>query len=300
MFRILSIDGGGVRGIFPAYVLKQLSDTLNGRRLRDVFDLVIGTSTGGIIAAAVAQDIPLQRVVELYEQEAPTIFGRQHAFNGSGIIRSRYPAEPLRNLINSIFGAATMRDVPGRLVLPCTDVSNGNVFVIKSAYLASFVRDLDIRLADAVAATTAAPMFFDPIKVKEYLLADGAMWANNPSMVAYTEAVGKLGIAADSVRILSLGTGTGEEYYDVGADPLAWGFGTGWKTLQLVNMFLNLQSRVAENSTFLLLGDRYLRITFKEAGSLPLDDVSSIPRLKGKAAEAFTYESAKIRAFLNL
>ena len=51
-------------------------------------------------------------------------------------------------------------------------------------------------------------------------------------------------------------------------------------------MFLNLQSRVAENSTFLLLGDRYLRITFKEAGSLPLDDVSSIPRLKGKAAEA--------------
>jgi hypothetical protein len=107
-------------------------------------------------------------------------------------------------------------------------------------------------------------------------------------------------VPADSVRILSLGTGTGEEYYDVGADPLAWGFGTGWKTLQLVNMSLNLQSRVAENSTFLLLGERYLRITFKEAGSLPLDDVSSIPRLKGKAAEAFTYESAKIRAFLNV
>lgn len=135
MFRILSIDGGGVRGIFPAYVLKQLSDTLNGQSRRDVFDRVIGTSTGGIIAAAVAQDIPLQRVVELYEQEAPRIFGRQHAFNGSGIIRSRYPAEPLRDLINNIFGAATMRDVPGRLVLPCTDVSNGNVFVIKSAYL---------------------------------------------------------------------------------------------------------------------------------------------------------------------
>lgn len=300
MFRILSIDGGGVRGIFPAYVLKQLSDIVGGKTLRDVFDLIIGTSTGGIIAAAVAQDIPLQRVVELYEQEAPTIFGRKHAFNGRGIIRSRYPAEPLRSLIDGIFGDVTMKDVPGRLVLPCTDVSNGNVFVIKSAYLPTFVRDLDIRLADAVAATTAAPMFFDPIKVKEYLLADGAMWANNPSMVAYTEAVGKLGVKADSVRILSLGTGTGEEYYDVGADPLAWGFGTGWKTLQLVNMFLNLQSRVAENSTSLLLGSRYKRVTFREPGSLPLDDVSSIPRLKGKAAEAFTYESAKIRSFLDL
>ena len=91
MFRILSIDGGGVRGIFPAYVLKQLSDTLDAQSLRDVFELVIGTSTGGIIAAAVAQDIPLQRVVELYEQEAPAIFGRKQAFNGSGIIRSRYP-----------------------------------------------------------------------------------------------------------------------------------------------------------------------------------------------------------------
>ncbi len=300
MFRILSVDGGGVRGIFPAYVLKQLSATLDGQSLRDVFDLVIGTSTGGIIAAAVAQNIPLQRVVELYEQEAPTIFGRQQAFSGRGILRSRYPAEPLRSLISGIFGAATMKDVPGRLVLPCTDVSNGNVFLIKSAYLASFVRDLDIRLADAVAATTAAPMYFDPIKVKEYLLADGGMWANNPSILAYTEAVGKLSIAAESVRVLSLGTGTGEEYYDVGADPLAWGFGTGWRTLQLVNMFLNLQSRAAENSTFLLLGERYLRITFKEAGSLPLDDVASIPRLKAKAAETFTYESAKIRAFLNL
>jgi uncharacterized protein len=58
MFRILSIDGGGVRGVFPAYVLKQLSNTLNGQSLRDLFDLVIGTSTGGIIAAAIAQDIP--------------------------------------------------------------------------------------------------------------------------------------------------------------------------------------------------------------------------------------------------
>jgi patatin-like phospholipase/acyl hydrolase len=227
MFRILSIDGGGVRGIFPAYVLKQLSDTLDGQSLRDVFDLVIGTSTGGIIAAAVAQDIPLQRVVELYEQEAPAIFGRKHVFNGSGIIRSRYPAEPLRSLIGSIFGDVTMKDVPGRLVLPCTDVSNGNVFVIKSAYLPTFVRDLDIRLADAVAATTAAPMFFDPIKVKEYLLADGAMWANNPSMVAYTEAVGKLGVKADSVRILSIGTGTGEEYYGSRGRPAGVGLGHG-------------------------------------------------------------------------
>src|SRR6188768_3054872 len=111
MFRILSIDGGGVRGIFPAYVLKQLSDTLNGQSLRDVFDLVIGTSTGGIVAAAVAQDIPLQRLVELYEQEAPTIFGQQHTFNVSGIIRSLYSAGPLRALIDSIFGNTTMADV---------------------------------------------------------------------------------------------------------------------------------------------------------------------------------------------
>ena len=74
------------------------------------------------------------------EQEVPKIFGARMRSMGEASFRSRDPAEPVRDLINKIFDAATMRAVHGRLVLPCTDVSNGNVFVIKSAYLASFVR----------------------------------------------------------------------------------------------------------------------------------------------------------------
>jgi patatin-like phospholipase/acyl hydrolase len=77
------------------------------------------------------------------------------------------------------------------------------------------VRDREITVVDAVMASAAAPTFFDPVRVHEYLLADGGIWANNPSLVAYTEAVGKLGQNPDDVRVLSIGTGTGNQPYDV-------------------------------------------------------------------------------------
>jgi len=190
--------------------------------------------------------------------------------------------------------------VRGRLVLPATDISNGNVFVMKSSYLPDFVRDKDILVADAVMASAAAPLFFDPVRIKEYLLADGGLWANNPSLVAYTEAVGKLGQNPDDVRLLSLGTGLGDLYYDVGESVHRWGFATGWDTLKLIDLFFNLQSRSSENAVKLLLKGNYLRIGFRETNSLPLDDTLQMPRLKAKAAETFTYQHATIKAFLEI
>jgi patatin-like phospholipase/acyl hydrolase len=299
MFRVLAIDGGGVRGIYPAHILNLLSAQVPGSVLSGVFDLVIGTSTGAMVASAIACGIPLERVVRLYEEKAPIIFGSKR-FTLLGTLQSAYDSAPLRGVLEEIFGEKKMREVPGRLILPATDISNGNVFLIKSPYLPEFVRDLDIRLVDAVMASAAAPLYFDPVRVHEYLLADGGVWANNPSLVAYTEAWGKLGQDPEDVRVLSIGTGTGNQPYDVGGGQRRWGFATGWKRRQMVNLFLNLQSRAAENSATLLLREKYKRISFTESGALPLDEASRIPALKAKAGQTFTYEWPSIKKFLDL
>jgi patatin-like phospholipase/acyl hydrolase len=296
MFRILSVDGGGVRGIYPAHFLKLLADQVEGHDLRTVFDLYVGTSTGGLIVAAIACGIPLDRVVSLYETRSSDIFGTKR-FTARHTFRSAYDTAPLRRIVEEMFGDRVLGDVASRLVLPATDISNGNVFVLKSGYLPTFVRDRDVKVADAVLASAAAPLFFDPVRVKEYLLADGGVWGNNPSLIAYTEAAGKLQQDPADIRLLSVGTGIGDHYYDVGADTKRWGFATGWQDLKLVDLFFNLQSRASENSCTLLLKEKYLRIGFQESGSLPLDDVTQIPRLKAKAAEAYTYHHETVKQF---
>lgn len=296
MFRILALDGGGIRGIFPAHFLRLLEREI-GAPLGSIFDLIVGTSTGAIIAAATAMQVPLGEVAAAYEQHASSIF-RKRWFAFSGLVASKYSTGPLKLLLEDLFAEATMAEAKQRLVIPATDVSNGNVFVIKSTYLPTFVRDRDIRIADAVLASCAAPSFFDPVRVGEYLLADGGLWANNPSFLAYTEAIGKLGVGADQVRLLSVGTGTGHQCYDAGRFRRRWGLATGWKGPRLIDASMNIQGRTSSNVSQLLLGPRYLRISFEETGSLPLDDVRAIPRLKAKAGEAFTYKHEAVRQFI--
>src|SRR5690606_8612088 len=181
-FRILAIDGGGVRGIFPAHVLAKLTTFLKAQPA-ETFDLIAGTSTGSIIAAAAATEFPLDQLVKLYEKHAVSIFSPRYAAFG-GKLKSAYSSEPLKTLLNEVFGNKTMSATRTRLLLPATDVSNANVFVTKSPYRDDFVRDGDTLIADAVLGSCSAPSYFDPVRVKEYLLADGGLWANNPSMVA--------------------------------------------------------------------------------------------------------------------
>ncbi len=296
-FKILTIDGGGVRGIFPAHILASLAKQLGP--LWKVFDLVAGTSTGAIIAGCVATEFDLSRLCELYETKASLIFSRRAA-NFRGIVRSAYSSKFLKDMLTDVFGSFSFEAAKTRLLIAATDVSNGNVFVMKSPYLASFVRDRDIRLVDGILASCAAPGYFDPVRVKEYLLADGGLWGNNPSLIAYTEAIGKLGIKNTDVRILSIGTGSGHRYYDVGsAEQTAWGLGLGWKGTKLVDTIFNLQATASTNMTKLLLGEQYLRISFDETGHIPLDDPKQIPRLKVKAAEIFTYQLEAIKGFLS-
>ena len=118
-----------------------------------------------------------------------------------------------------------------------------------------YERDGKVSLKDAILASCAAPIYFDPKAVGPYLLADGGLWANNPSIIATTEAVAKFKQEVSNIRILSLGTGHTPRMY---SRREWWGFLTGWGGLKLVAYTTGLQSQASTNMARLFLGDRFL------------------------------------------
>jgi hypothetical protein len=298
-FKILAIDGGGIRGLYAAYILKRIHEELN-IVFSEYFDLIVGTSTGSIIAGAIAVDYPIEKVVLLYEVEGKKIFSPNN-FNLNGFYKSKYSKKYLESILNKALGNKTLSDVTKtRLIIPATDIANGQVFVFKSAYLDEFVRDRNTKIVDAILSSCSAPTYFEPNKVGNYLLADGGLWANNPAMVGLTEAIGKLKINKDDVKMLSIGTGIGHQYYEIdGAEQKNWGLVSGWQGSKLVDTILNLQSVSSENMVKLILGDsQYLRLNFNSDTKLALDNLDTIESLKSRADQTLTYEINKIKSFL--
>ena len=191
-FHILALDGGGARGIYSAQILASIEE-VSGAPVREHFDLIAGTSTGSIMAGAAAAGIPMTRVVELFKKESPRIFRKR--WLGSFHIRSKYSRRSLERVIRSCVSNLTLGEILTPLMIMGSDISTGGVHVFKSRYLKDlgepYVRDADVSLSDAILASCAAPTYFDPVPVGDSLLADGGLWANNPSIIALTEAISK-------------------------------------------------------------------------------------------------------------
>lgn len=298
-FWILALDGGGLRGAFSAHLLKRIEDefdvTLNSR-----FDLIAGTSTGSILAAAIALKRPLSAVAQLYEKQGPTIFANRW-WSADGKVAAKYDTTALKNVLETELGTAVLGAVKRpALIIPAADIGNGQVHVFKSQYDGEFVRDKGVRVADAVLASCSAPTFFAPHEVGDYRLADGGTWANNPTLVAAIDAVRRFRVEPSRIRILSIGTGAERFTYPRRRGRLArtWGFLTGWQRGKLIELMLSLQSQAATNMTALLLGkEQVLRLNFFDS-RLPMDDPTSIADLRSRADALFTVASEGIRQFL--
>ena len=301
-FRILSIDGGGMRGVFPAHILKCVSERLEVRA-RDHFQLIAGTSTGAIIAAAVACGIEPGEIVSMYLKHGQEIFrpmGRPLPRIIRSALSSLYDSTRLKGILKSIFGETKMGDVQVPLLLPATDVGLGGVHVFKSSYSPDFTRDRDVPVYEAVVASCSAPMYFDPVRVKEYLLADGGLWANNPSLAAVIDAQHRLNAHLEYIRVLSLGTGYARESYGLGSNR-RWGILRAWKGTELVAFIMSVQARSIHNYLKLMLGDQQLlRLDFDSDLPLPMDDCSSVDDLISRADKEFSYRSADLKRFLQL
>ena len=290
-FNVLAVDGGGTRGIYSAQVLACIEQETS-TQIRDNFDLLAGTSTGSIIAGAAAVGIPMSRVVELFEKESPNIFKKRRL--GSFHIRSKYSRRSLEQVVRSCVSDLSLGEIATPLMIMSSDLSTGGVHVFKSRYLKDlghpYVRDADVDLCDAIVASCAAPTYFDPVPVGGFRLADGGLWANNPSMIALTEAVSKFGQPVERLRILSIGTGHSVNFYSRNR---LWGFITGWGREKLVSYVLRLQSDASANMAKLLLADRYLRLD-PEIEDWDLDDTGHLDNLKALATRDFALIWEKI------
>ena len=295
--RILAIDGGGIRGYYAAHILRRVKESF-GTEFHNEFDLIAGTSTGSIIAAALAVGIPIERVCSLYEVHGHEIFKPARLSLG-GMLKPSYSQRTLKRILEQEFGELTLKDAKTRLIIPSTDIGNGQVHVFKSTYSDDFKRDGRVKVADAVLASCSAPKYFRPAYIDPYLLADGGLWANNPSLVAVTETLTRLDVSKDTIRLLSVGTGIGKNYYSLARTNSLWGFLTGWGLRRFIEMFLNLQSIHSHNVVSLLLsGEQFVRINFEIDRSLPLDDPNMLPDLKSRADRGFTTASADIERLL--
>lgn len=270
-------------------------------RVGEQFDLVAGTSTGSIIASAVACKLDPAKVVSLYREHGSKIFTRRKSLWPAKLkpgFHSLYEANALHNLLHEIFGEVKLGEIETPLLLPATDIGSGGVHVFKSGYSADFTRDTNVPLKDAILASCSAPTFFDPTKVDQYLLSDGGLWANNPSLAAVIDAQRRLGIDLSTIRILSLGTGNAKTTYGVKSEK-KWGLLRGWKGPEFINFLMSLQTQSTHNYLQLLLkGDQFIRLDFESDIPLPLDDCSAIDDLLSRADRLFTHRSAEIRRFL--
>ncbi|MFH1926484.1 MAG: CBASS cGAMP-activated phospholipase [Chloroflexota bacterium] len=205
-FQILALDGGGIKGLFSAAILSFLEDDLN-IKIVDHFDLIVGTSTGGLIALGLGVGLSPADLVDFYVEHGPAIFPGKFGLGLKQYIRRKYDPYPLEKALRSCFQEKRLADCTKRLVIPAYNIGEDDVYLFKTPHHERLKRDWKVPLWKVGMATSAAPTYFPAFtKVDHVRLVDGGVWANNPTMVGITEAVSLLGQPLDSIRIFSLGT----------------------------------------------------------------------------------------------
>ena len=283
--RILAIDGGGIRGLIPALVLAEV-ERRTQRRVAELFDVIAGTSTGGILACALS--VPgedgrprysAEELTRLYVSEGPRIFQRslltQLATLG-GIADQRYDDAGLRDALETYLGGARLSDALVPILVTAYEIEGRFAFFFRSERARNDAT-YDYALTDVAHATSAAPTYFEPHRVTDAAgartsaLVDGGVFASNPAMCAYVDAVAAG--RGDEVRVLaSLGTGEAIR-------PIRYEKARDWGQLEWARPIIDvLLSGAAETVDFQLrhlLRERYRRFQIRlELAQDDLDDAS--------------------------
>jgi len=195
---ILSIDGGGIKGLYSAAFLAGLENRF-GKESYHCFDLIAGTSTGGILALAIAAKLPALDIVEFYKEWGTRIFHTNFSITRN-LFRASYSNKPLIKALKEVFKDLKIKDVYTHdkdiaLCIPAIDIIQGTPIVFKTPHHPELSRDNEQYLWEIALATSSAPTIFPVANIRqpganvEKLYIDGGLWANNPSMVALTEAL---------------------------------------------------------------------------------------------------------------
>lgn len=240
--RILSIDGGGIRGVIPAVVLAELEEQCEAP-VHELFDMVAGTSTGALIALGLTVppfdgEAPLEarELVDFYNNEGREVFQAPitHKIASMGLLTGpRYPDAPLESVLEERFEGRSLTDARAEVIVPTYDLAERDSFFFKSRR-AEEGQGPDHPIETVARAAVAAPTYFepapaqgpeDPDEPERRILLDGGLVANNPAMCAYVEALAHEELP-DDVFVVSLGTGELAQTYELD-EARDWG-GLSW------------------------------------------------------------------------
>jgi hypothetical protein len=278
MRRILTIDGGGIKGVFPAAFLAAIEDEI-GAPIADYFDLIAGTSTGGIIAIGLGLGLTAKELLRLYQDTGRRIFHRRRFGTLGQIFRAKYTNLALKEVLVQAFGGRYLGESSKRLLIPSLNLAAERVHLYKTSHHPKLVMDYRVPAVEVALATVAAPTYF-PIHVSPegvpYI--DGSMWARNPLGLAVIEAIGVLEWPRDEIKVLSLGcTSTHlnvswQKRISLGAS--YWG-------ARIADVFMKAQSSSAIATSHALIGsDNVYRISPDTSSyHFTLDGVQHIPLL---------------------
>ena len=278
---VLSLDGGGMRGLYSATVLKVLGDRFAKLRQLDPldigkgFDLVAGTSTGAIVAAGIAAGIPMVKIAALYEKVGPRVFPRPMPpyeksprwrdkarflrWVGRHASRPAGSSDKLASALRGIFGTMTMGQLYERrgigLAISGTRLLQHSPRIFKTPHIPSKNRDDDLSVVDACLASSAAPIYLPLASINEdgiegQVFVDGGLWAPNPVLLGLIDGLA-ISTPDQPIVVLSIGTCSAP----AGADPspmLARGI-LGWRAGVLpLTLAMDAQSKAATYAAKLL------------------------------------------------
>jgi uncharacterized protein len=311
--KILAIDGGGIRGLIPAVVLADL-ERRTGRRTAEMFDLIAGTSTGGILACGLtrpddngAPTFSAADLIGLYESEGPEIFHTslvKRIESVAGFVDERYDDRGLNAALRRYLDGTRLSQAVTDLFITAYEIERREAFFFRSSR-ARTDPTYDFSFVDAARATSAAPTYFEPARVRDvadaasYALIDGGVFALNPAMCAYAE-LAAAGRRDEIELVVSLGTGSHTRrlpFEDVrGWGQIEWArplidvvFDGGAQTVDFElgallgpKRYVRLQTRLTEASDDLDdAGDRNLEALRREGARLVEERAADLERVAG-------------------
>lgn len=215
-FRILALSGGGYLGVFTAALLADLEEKV-GEPLGRRFDLIAGTSVGGILAVALAFELPMREILGLFLDRGDQVFSSRALPKGAvsrlidltrSVMGPKYDGMALREALTEYLGDAKLGKALHHVVIPSVNVTRSHTKVFKTPHGPASKGDERVLAVDVAMATSAAPAYFPSVEINGELFADGGMFAVAPDQVALHEAEHFMGVDPDRVRMLSIGTGT--------------------------------------------------------------------------------------------
>lgn len=290
--RILSVDGGGIKGVFPISFLAELESALSLESVANHFDLIAGTSVGGIIALGLGLGLNARRLTDFLVNKGPAIFP-QHAIPQSTLRLilggERYDPEPLNEALQEVLGHKALADSQVRLLIPAFSATQADIHIYKTAHHARLGMDYRVEAVEVAMATAAAPTYFPAYDSKHCIsLVDGGVWANDPVALAVVEGISVLGWNGDEIDVLSIGcTEETVDFKQKGHSGYFW-------LRQAINAAMKGQSRSAQGMARHLTGrDRGLENVIRinppvGARRFTLDRLSGTRELQG-----FAYTQAR-------